>query len=334
MRSPSAAGRVAVGPAGPDEATALAVLHGRCFARGWDAASLVTFLAAGDCLALAARGPQGAVHGFVLARMAGDEAEVLTLAVAPDRRREGSGERLMRALCARLAARGVRCLHLEVGAGNAAARGLYAKLGFAPVGVRRGYYREGPAGAAEDAHVLTRTLAAEATRPVVDAGSGRAYNEPVETEPADGARMRKSRQPEQMSRLERLCVDRGLRMTGQRRLVARVLSQAANHPDVEELYRRASEVDPRISLSTVYRTVRLFQEKGILERHAFADGRGRYEQVAREHHDHLIDVDTGQVIEFRSEEIEKLQEAVARKLGYKLLDHRLELYGVALKKKP
>lgn len=136
----------------------------------------------------------------------------------------------------------------------------------------------------------------------------------------------------QASRLERLCGERGMRMTGQRRVIARVLSDAEDHPDVEEVYRRASAVDPRISLSTVYRTVRLFQEKGILERHAFGQGRARYEQVGGVHHDHLIDVDSGRVIEFRSEEIEKLQERIARELGYRLLDHRLELYGVALDK--
>jgi Fur family ferric uptake transcriptional regulator len=125
-----------------------------------------------------------------------------------------------------------------------------------------------------------------------------------------------------------------MRMTGQRRTIARVLSEAEDHPDVEEVHRRASAVDNRISLSTVYRTVRLFQEQGILERHAFGQGsRSRYEQVGGPHHDHLIDVESGKVIEFRNEEIEKLQERIARELGYRLLDHRLELYGIALKKK-
>ena len=122
-----------------------------------------------------------------------------------------------------------------------------------------------------------------------------------------------------------------MRMTGQRRVIARVLSEAEDHPDVEEVHRRASQRDSRISLSTVYRTVRLFEEAGILERHEFGDGRARYEESPREHHDHLIDVDTGSVIEFRNEEIERLQEAIARKLGYKLIGHRLELYGVAQK---
>lgn len=133
------------------------------------------------------------------------------------------------------------------------------------------------------------------------------------------------------SRLERLCRDHGMRMTGQRRIIARVLSEADDHPDVEEVHARASAVDKHLSLSTVYRTVRLFEEAGLLERHEFGDGRARYEQVASEHHDHLIDMRSGRVIEFRNEQVERLQEAIARQLGYKLIDHRLELYGVPLK---
>jgi len=132
-------------------------------------------------------------------------------------------------------------------------------------------------------------------------------------------------------RIEKLCVAKGLRMTDQRRVIARVLSQSDDHPDAEELHRRASDEDPRISLATVYRTVRLFEEAGIIERHDFRDGRSRYEEVGDEHHDHLIDLKTGEVIEFVNEEIERLQEAIARKLGYKLVDHRLELYGVPLR---
>jgi Fur family ferric uptake transcriptional regulator len=137
-----------------------------------------------------------------------------------------------------------------------------------------------------------------------------------------------SRRPR--SRLEQLCAEHGMRMTGQRRTIARILSEADDHPDVEEVHRRASALDSRISLSTVYRTVRLFEEAGILERHEFGDGRARYEQAPREHHDHLIDVDTGSVIEFRNEQIEALQETIARELGYKLIGHRLELYGAPL----
>ena len=121
-------------------------------------------------------------------------------------------------------------------------------------------------------------------------------------------------------------------MTDQRRVIARVLSEAHDHPDVEELYARAAKIDSHISIATVYRTVRLFEEAGILERHDFRDGRSRYEEVPERHHDHLIDVQSGKVVEFRNEDIEKLQEFIANELGYKLVDHRLELYGVPLKK--
>lgn len=133
-----------------------------------------------------------------------------------------------------------------------------------------------------------------------------------------------------MDRIEKLCVVKGMRMTDQRRVVARVLSQAKDHPDVEELYRRAHAVDPHISIATVYRTVRLFEESGIIERHDFRDGRSRYEEAPDVHHDHLIDMRSGRVIEFIDEDIEKLQQAIARRLGFKLVDHRLELYAVPL----
>jgi len=133
-----------------------------------------------------------------------------------------------------------------------------------------------------------------------------------------------------LSRIERLCQEKGLKMTEQRRVIARVLSDADDHPDVESVYQRATEIDPKISMATVYRTVRLFEEASILERHdfGFGDGRARYEEIPDEHHDHLIDVETGEVVEFRNEEIERLQEEVARALGFRLVDHRLELYGV------
>ena len=131
--------------------------------------------------------------------------------------------------------------------------------------------------------------------------------------------------------LEELCVERGMRMTEQRRVIARVLESSADHPDVEELYRRSSAVDSRISISTVYRTVKLFEDAGIIERHDFRDGRSRYETVPDEHHDHLIDLKSGQDIEFHSPEIEALQERIAREHGFRLVDHRLELYGVPLK---
>ncbi|MBL8687835.1 MAG: transcriptional repressor [Rhodospirillaceae bacterium] len=121
-------------------------------------------------------------------------------------------------------------------------------------------------------------------------------------------------------------------MTEQRRVIARVLSESQDHPDVEQVHRRAAEIDARISIATVYRTVRLFEEASILERHDFGDGRARYEEVPEAHHDHLIDVETGKVIEFRNEQVERLQREIAEKLGFKLVDHRLELYGVPLVK--
>ena len=134
-------------------------------------------------------------------------------------------------------------------------------------------------------------------------------------------------------RIEMLCMTKGLRMTEQRRVIARVLSDAKDHPDVEELHRRAASIDKGISIATVYRTVRLFEESGILERHDFRDGRSRYEEAGIEHHDHLIDMKTGKVLEFVDPEIERLQADIARRLGYKLVDHRMELYGVPLEEK-
>lgn len=140
---------------------------------------------------------------------------------------------------------------------------------------------------------------------------------------------------EHTSRIEVRCAEYGLRMTGQRRVIAQVLSAATDHPDVEEVHRRAHLVDQRISLSTVYRTIKLFAAKGILERHDFGHSRGRYEEASRGHHDHLVDVDSGRVIEFSNPDIEALQERIARDLGFKLVGHRLELYGVTVaKKKP
>ena len=130
--------------------------------------------------------------------------------------------------------------------------------------------------------------------------------------------------------IERLCVEKGMKMTEQRRVIARVLSSADDHPDVEEVHRRASELDSHISIATVYRTVRLFEEANILERHDFGDGRARYEEVSEEHHDHLIDIQSGRVIEFQNQEIETLQVEIAEKHGMKLVGHRLELYGVPL----
>lgn len=130
--------------------------------------------------------------------------------------------------------------------------------------------------------------------------------------------------------IEALCHEKGLRITEQRRVIARVLSESEDHPDVEAVHARASQIDSHISIATVYRTVRLFEEAGILERHEFGDGRSRFEAATEAHHDHLIDVETGTVIEFVDEELERLQRRIAEKLGFRLVDHRMELYGVSL----
>jgi len=137
------------------------------------------------------------------------------------------------------------------------------------------------------------------------------------------------------SEIERMCIERGMRITDQRRVIAKVLSQANDHPDVEEVYRRSTEIDSNISIATVYRTVRLFEEAGILERHEFrvesGENRARFELATEMHHDHLIDVESGEVIEFHDSEIEELQHKITEKYGYKLVDHRMELYGVKIK---
>ena len=135
------------------------------------------------------------------------------------------------------------------------------------------------------------------------------------------------------NKIERLCIEKGMKMTEQRRVIAQVLSSADDHPDVEMVHRRAARIDSKISIATVYRTVRLFEEHNILDRHDFGDGRARYEEVSEHHHDHLINIDSGEIIEFENSEIESLQRAVAQKLGYRLVDHRLELYGVPIGKK-
>lgn len=132
------------------------------------------------------------------------------------------------------------------------------------------------------------------------------------------------------SRLEQLCEQLGMRMTDQRRVIARVLSASHDHPDVEELHHRSAAIDPRISIATVYRTVRMFEENGILSRLDLGDGRARYEEMPESHHDHLIDTRSGKIIEFNDPELEDLQEKIAKRLGYRLVDHRLELFGVPL----
>ena len=135
-----------------------------------------------------------------------------------------------------------------------------------------------------------------------------------------------------MSKIEDRCKQRGVRLTDQRRLIAKVMSQSSDHPDVDELHKRVSKIDEKVCIATVYRTVKLFEESGIIEKHDFKGGKARYEQSPDIHHDHLIDVNTGEIVEFVDEEIEKLQNKVAEKLGYKLVDHRLELYGTKTKK--
>ncbi len=137
-----------------------------------------------------------------------------------------------------------------------------------------------------------------------------------------------------LSRLEQLCLDRGLKMTDQRRVISRVLSAATDHPDVEQVYRRAADIDSKISIATVYRTVRLLEDAGVIERLDFGDGRARFEETREEHHHHLINVQTGEVIEFNSDELEAVKQRIARELGFELLGHRLELYGVPLKGAP
>ena len=134
------------------------------------------------------------------------------------------------------------------------------------------------------------------------------------------------------SYIEKKCTEKGVRLTEQRKLIARVMSEAEDHPDVDELHKRINKVDTKISIATVYRTVKLFEESGIISKHDFKGNKSRYEQTTEEHHDHLIDVNTGDIIEFVDEDIEKLQTKVAEKLGYKLVDHRLELYGSKIKK--
>ena len=136
------------------------------------------------------------------------------------------------------------------------------------------------------------------------------------------------------TRLEELCVQKGLKMTEQRRVISRVLSESTDHPDVEQVYRRAVEIDPKISIATVYRTVRLFEEANVIERLDFGDGRSRFEENREEHHHHLIDLQSGEVIEFVNEELERLKERIARDLGYELIGHRLELYGIPTNRPP
>tara|TARA_B100000315_G_C14393744_1_gene503236 strand:+ start:464 stop:874 length:411 start_codon:yes stop_codon:yes gene_type:complete len=134
------------------------------------------------------------------------------------------------------------------------------------------------------------------------------------------------------STIENRCIKKGVRLTDQRKLIAKVMSESSDHPDVDDLHKRVNKLDSKISIATVYRTVKLFEESGIVAKHEFKGNKARYEQTRQEHHDHLIDINTGEIIEFVNEDIEKLQKKVAEKLGYKLVDHRLELYGSKIKK--
>jgi len=134
------------------------------------------------------------------------------------------------------------------------------------------------------------------------------------------------------SNIENKCIEKGVRLTEQRKLVAKIMSESHNHPDVDELHKRVNKFDSKISIATVYRTVKLFEEAGIISKHDFKGNKARYEQASHEHHDHLIDINTGEITEFVNQDIERLQEKVAEKLGYKLVDHRLELYGAKIKK--
>ena len=291
------------------DAATLAAIHAYCFARPWGEQAISQFLGVPGCLVLIAMRGDLSPQGFLIARAAADEAELLTLCVLPAHRREGLARALLKVAIATLRAGGIKHLFLEVEEGNEAAQALYRELGAEPVGRRRAYYDQGG-----DAAIFSLALSGPGSD---DMSRRQATMSKPETH---------------ISRLERLCAERGMRMTGQRRIIARVLSEAEDHPDVEEVYRRASTFDPRISLSTVYRTVRLLEGAGILERHAFGDGRARYEPTGHGHHDHLINVKTGEVIEFHNEQIERLQEAVARELGFQLIGHRLELFGRPIKK--
>ena len=135
-----------------------------------------------------------------------------------------------------------------------------------------------------------------------------------------------------MNKIEEKCITKGVRLTDQRKVIAEVMSASNNHPDVDELHKRVNKIDKKISIATVYRTVKLFEESGIVEKHDFKGGKARYEESPEEHHDHLIDINSGEIIEFVDKEIEILQNKVAKKLGYKLVDHKLELYGAKIKK--
>jgi Fur family transcriptional regulator, ferric uptake regulator len=291
----------------------MARLHADIFPPGWTTESFSNLLSppTGDGFVARLRGK---LIGFGILRTVLDEAEIITIAVAPQHQRQGLGRQLLGALENTAGFHGAKTCFLDVAEDNAAALKLYASFGYLEIGRRREYYP------GEDGRIDALMLSRDLPLNEESLDSGR-----------DGAHMSlKGIMEGPMDRIERLCVEKGLRMTEQRRVIARVLSSSKDHPDVEELHRRAVDVDKDISIATVYRTVRLLTDHGILESHDFGDGRARFEEAHEEHHDHLIDTKTGRVIEFVDPEIERLQVEIARRLGYRLIDHRLELYGVPL----
>ena len=288
-------------------AAQLAALHARCFDHPWSEAEFASLLHLPSSLALGQR-EDGVLLGFVLSRIAADEAEILTVGVA---RNPGARDAAARSCPA--------CMNRRLSAGLSAFSWRFPTS----ITQRARCMNEPVTPKRDEERAITAT---EATRLCSKKHCQAVDKRPVERLSTQYPAGR----IEMPDRIEKLCIEKGLRMTEQRRVIARVLSTSADHPDAEELHRRAAAEDPRISLATVYRTVRLFEEAGIIERHDFRDGRSRYEEVGDDHHDHLIDLKSGEVIEFVNDEIERLQEAIARKLGYKLVDHRLELYGVPL----
>ena len=301
----------------------MAALHGASFHRGWSDGEFERLLF--DRNAVGHRATVGrSLVGFILSRIAGQEAEILSIAVASSRRGRGLAKQLLDLNLRRLAGLGVRAVFLEVGDDNEPALpALSARRlprsrpapGLLPRPGRQGVDRAGAAPRSG----LSRSC--ERRHGPMDFGT------PAVILRSPGDRVVNA---PKLKDIEALCAAKGMRMTEQRRVIARVLAAADDHPDVEELYRRCSAIDEHISISTVYRTVKLFEDAGIIERHDFRDGRARYEQIPDTHHDHLINLRTGEVIEFQSEEIERLQGEIARRLGYRLVDHRLELYALPL----
>ncbi len=304
-------GAAVIEPATLRDAPKLAQLHGASFHRGWGEGEFETMLTERNTLVHRLRIGRKTI-GFAVSRMAADEAEILSIAVAASHRGRGLSRNLLLTHLGHLAGRGVRTVFLEVEENNQPARRLYQRAGFSRRRAPRTLLPGGQGGTIERTSDAPRLV-------VTRARWQKASMTALKSTPALKA-----------TGIEARCAATGMRMTEQRRVIARVLAEAVDHPDVEELYRRCVAVDDKISISTVYRTVKLFEDAGIIERHDFREGRARYEQMRDSHHDHLINLRDGKVIEFTNEEIEKLQAEIARKLGYKLVDHRLELYCVPL----